>query len=52
MNWRYWIRELSTQINYNVSKDKNIFLMLYECNFILEVYQMQVDIDVKHTQCK
>jgi hypothetical protein len=39
-----------TQINSNVLKDKNISLTLYECNFIVKVYQMQVDIDEKHTQ--
>jgi hypothetical protein len=40
------------QINGNVSEDKNIMSTLYECNFIVAVYQMQVDIDEKHTQCK
>jgi hypothetical protein len=52
LNWRYWLTELSTQINSNVLEDKNILSMLYECNFIIEVYQMQVDIDEEHTQCK
>jgi hypothetical protein len=40
------------QINSYVLEDKNILSMLYECNFIVEVYQMQVNIDEEHTQCK
>jgi hypothetical protein len=40
------------QINGNVSEDKNIVSTLYECNFIVVVYQMQVDIDEKHIECK
>jgi hypothetical protein len=32
--------ELNTQINSNVLEDKNILSTLYECNFIVEVYQM------------
>jgi hypothetical protein len=40
------------QINNNELEDKNILLTLYECNSIVKVYQMQVNIDEKHTQCK